>query len=97
MLKQHLQQDYKAESVMISHALADRQQLNLDIEAAEGADVILTELKAAAVDVVTRFGLEHGIDVVYADTRIFKATPQEPESADVFLEIAAKAKARFGP
>ncbi len=96
MLKQHLQQNYKAESVTISHALADRQQLNLDIKAAEGADVILTELKAAAVDVVTRFGLEHGIDVVYADTRIFKATEEEPDSADAFLEIAAKAKARFG-
>jgi len=48
-----------------SHALSDRRALEEDLRAAEGAEVLLTELKAAAVDVVTRYARMNGKEVVY--------------------------------
>jgi cyclic 2,3-diphosphoglycerate synthetase len=48
-----------------SYHLSDRRRLEEDLRGAERAEVLLTELKAAAVDVVTRFARESGKEVVY--------------------------------
>ncbi len=52
-----------------SARLADRAGLAEDLEAAEGYDVLLTELKAAAVDVAAEAALDRGADVVFVDNR----------------------------
>jgi cyclic 2,3-diphosphoglycerate synthase len=52
-----------------SARLADRAGLAEDLEAAEGYDVLLTELKAAAVDVATEAAIARGADVVFVDNR----------------------------
>lgn len=53
-----------------SHNLADRRALRRDLEEAGEAEVFLTELKAAAVDTVTRYARETGREVVYFHNRL---------------------------
>ena len=48
-----------------SHHLADRRALEEELGGAGDAEVLLTELKAAAVDVVTRYARESGKEIVY--------------------------------
>jgi cyclic 2,3-diphosphoglycerate synthetase len=53
-----------------SSHLADRQRLEEDMDKAEGYDVLLTELKAAAVDVASERALARGAEVVFMDNRV---------------------------
>jgi cyclic 2,3-diphosphoglycerate synthetase len=55
--------------VSVSAHLADRAALEADLAAAPPFDVLLTELKAAAVDVGARRALERGAEVVFVDNR----------------------------
>lgn len=59
-----------------SARLADRAGLAEEMEAAPRYDVLLTELKAAAVDVACALALRRGAEVVFCDNR---ATPIEGE------------------
>ncbi len=52
-----------------SARLADRAGLAQDMEKAEGYQVLLTELKAAAVDIACDRALARGADVVFVDNR----------------------------
>jgi cyclic 2,3-diphosphoglycerate synthase len=52
-----------------SNHLADRRLLEADLAAAPDFEVLLTELKAAAVDVAARFAHETGKEVVFAHNR----------------------------
>lgn len=100
ILKQHLEGNYGCEVVAVSHALAKRDQLRRDLEAVAGsgrsarADVLVVELKAAAVDVVTRWGMQHELEVVFVDNRpqtVGGGTPLEV----LLLQVAEQAKQRF--
>jgi cyclic 2,3-diphosphoglycerate synthase len=93
VLKQHLEVAHGARIVGVSHALADRHQLRRDLEEAEGAQVLAVELKAAAVDVVTRFGVERGIEVVYVDNRAVAVGDASVEER--LLAVATEAQERF--
>jgi cyclic 2,3-diphosphoglycerate synthetase len=53
--------------VGISHRLADRAGLAQDLEAAPDYDVLLTELKAAAIDVAASHASRRGAEVVLSD------------------------------
>jgi cyclic 2,3-diphosphoglycerate synthetase len=55
--------------VSVSPHLADRAALQRDLGAAPRFDVLLTELKAAAVDVAARVALDRGAEVVFVDNR----------------------------
>jgi len=55
--------------VSYSANLADRRALERDLAAAPPYDVLLTELKAAAIDVAARRALEAGVEVVFVDNR----------------------------
>jgi cyclic 2,3-diphosphoglycerate synthase len=55
--------------VKVSPHLADRAALEEDFASAPGFDVLLTELKAAAIDVAARRALERGAEVVFVDNR----------------------------
>jgi cyclic 2,3-diphosphoglycerate synthetase len=52
-----------------SARLADRAGLSEDLEAADGYDVLLTELKAAAIDIAAEAAIARGADVVFVDNR----------------------------
>jgi predicted GTPase len=66
---QHLQAEAGCRVVGWSARLADRAGLAEDLEAAEPYDVLLTELKAAAVDIGVERAIARGAEVVFVDNR----------------------------
>jgi cyclic 2,3-diphosphoglycerate synthase len=65
----HLEASAGCRVVGWSARLADRAGLAEDLEGAEGFDVLLTELKAAAVDIGVERALARGAEVVFVDNR----------------------------
>ncbi|HSK84121.1 MAG TPA: 2,3-diphosphoglycerate synthetase [Rubrobacter sp.] len=66
-LSRHLEDHYGCEVVAASGNLSDRKRLGADLEEMSGVEAYLTEIKAAAVDVVTRRGSAEGKPVFYCD------------------------------
>ncbi len=69
LLEEYLEHEQDCRVVGRSHSLSDRRRLIEDLRGAEEAEVFLTELKAAAVDVVTRFARQAGKEAVYFHNR----------------------------
>jgi cyclic 2,3-diphosphoglycerate synthetase len=92
-LSRHLEDRYGCEVVGISGNLSDRKSLSRDLERMEGAGVeaYLTEIKAAAVDLVTRRGAAQEKPVFYCDN-----DPVGEGLDRALLELAEGAAARFG-
>jgi cyclic 2,3-diphosphoglycerate synthetase len=68
VLVEHLEDFYKCKVIGTTPHLSNRPLLQKDIEKhIAHVDVMLTELKAAAVDVATKDALEAGLEVVYCD------------------------------
>jgi len=65
----HLEALHGCTVVGSSTRLADRAGLAQDMGDAQAFDVLLTELKAAAVDVACELALERGAEVVFVDNR----------------------------
>lgn len=93
-LAAHLE-SYGATVVGHSSALANRTRLAKELAAAGQADVLVTELKAAAVDLATGFALERGIGVVYTDNQLVATGPGTPDFSDLVRSLAQKATERF--
>jgi cyclic 2,3-diphosphoglycerate synthetase len=92
-IRAHLEGAHGAKVVGITHHLADRSALARDLAEAEGSyEVLVTELKAAAVDVATRQALDAGVEVIYADN--LPVAIEGDLSADL-LGIARRAQERF--
>jgi cyclic 2,3-diphosphoglycerate synthase len=72
--------------VTVSSNLADRAALEHDLAAAPPFDVLLTELKAAAIDVAARRALDRGAEVVFVDNRPVQAQEAESLGADGDLD-----------
>jgi cyclic 2,3-diphosphoglycerate synthetase len=70
VLVDHLQQQYGCTVVGVSHHLAHRPALAADLAAAPAADVLLVELKAAAVDLAAKTALERGLEITFCDNRV---------------------------
>ena len=68
-LSSSLEERHGCTVVGMSHALAERAELARHLEAAPAYDVLLTELKAAAVDVAAERAIEAGAEVVFLDNR----------------------------
>ncbi len=66
-LKSYLEATFGCAVTGISNKLSNRPLLTKDLDSASGADVLLTELKAAAVDVATKKAFEMGLATVYCD------------------------------
>jgi cyclic 2,3-diphosphoglycerate synthetase len=68
VLREHLEHEYGCEVVAASSHLSDRTLLRADLAAGAGSfDVLLTELKAAAIDVVAEAGEAAGVPTVLLD------------------------------
>ena len=79
--------------VMTSSHLGHRDRLEKDIAAAPPFDVLLTELKGAAVDVAARRALERGAEVVFVDNRP-RTVEGDGEVDDLLMEAATLARSR---
>jgi predicted GTPase len=79
----------------LSTNLARRPQLARDVEAAlrDGCDVFLTELKAAAIDVVAEAAATAGVRMVFLRNRPVAQAGEAPLD-DLLLELAATARTR---
>jgi cyclic 2,3-diphosphoglycerate synthetase len=66
-LAKHLEGHYGCEVLATSGNLSDREKLAADLDAMSGVEAYLTEIKAAAVDVVTRRGSVERKPVLYCD------------------------------
>ena len=79
---EHLEIAHGCRVVGWSARLADRAGLAEDLDAAHGYDVLLTELKAAAVDVGVAKALARGAEVVFVDNRaVVVEGPSDLDSA----------------
>lgn len=70
LLRGHLEAEHGATVVGITHHLADRPALRADLEAMGEAEVLVVELKAAAIDLAARFATGRGMEVVFCDNRV---------------------------
>jgi cyclic 2,3-diphosphoglycerate synthetase len=93
MLAAHLE-SYGATVVGHSSSLANRPRLAADLQAAGRADVLVTELKAAAVDLATGFALGRGMRVVYSDNQVL-VTGGDGPLEHLFPSVADLATERF--
>ncbi|MBA2694013.1 MAG: 2,3-diphosphoglycerate synthetase [Rubrobacter sp.] len=66
-LSDFLEENYGCEVVGASGNLSDRKKLAADLDGMGEAEAYLTEIKAAAIDVVTMRGAEEGKAVLYCD------------------------------
>lgn len=89
----HLEQVHGAIVAGISHNLADREALVGDLERSSGKyEVLVTELKAAAVDTAARRATEEGATVVFADN---VPVALDGDLEQMLLSVADTATARF--
>jgi cyclic 2,3-diphosphoglycerate synthetase len=89
-LSGYLEREYGCEVAATSGNLSDRKLLAGDLEGLTGVDAYLTEIKAAAVDIVTRRGAENGVRVVYCDNE-----PVAEGLDEALLELGRSAIADF--
>lgn len=90
-LRKHLEDEHKCRVVGISHALSDRAKLEQDLTGLKEADTLLSEVKAAGIDVATRRALDEGLDVVYVDNIPVGTDEDDPRAmALVAAELALR-------
>ncbi len=91
---EHLEAVHGCRVVGVSARLADRAGLAEDLDGAEGYDVLLTELKAAAVDVACDRALATGATVVFCDNRAV-VVDGDADLAALVEETIALAERRY--
>ena len=92
-LASHLEDVFGCAVVGRTHRLADRAGLAEDLEGAPPFEVLVTELKAAAVDVAADRAVARGAEVVFADNRAV-TLEGDGELSDLLLETARLAVER---
>jgi cyclic 2,3-diphosphoglycerate synthase len=95
IIRAHLESTYGCTVKGITHSLSDRKRLRKEIEAmADHTDLLLCEIKAAAIDVAARQALDSGLDVVFMDNVPEGIDGDDPARA--VLEVGGIAKERSG-
>ena len=89
-LAEQLERTAGCHVVKVSARLADRAGLEADLASAPRFDVLLTELKAAAIDVAARRALDRGAEVVFVDNRPV-AVGGDGDVDDLIREMVAMA------
>lgn len=88
ILVKHLEKEYDCNVVGTTPHLSNRPLLQKDIEKyMDKADVMLTELKAAAVDVATKDSLEAGLEVVYCDNIPICIDESGSDLSDLIIDL----------
>lgn len=93
-LSNYLENNFDCRIIHVSNHLSNRGLLKESIDKYSGKfDTLLTELKAAAVDVVARIGLEIGSKTIFCDNIPIPLNNQDLDSE--ILDLANLAKNRF--
>ncbi len=98
VLGRHLEEEYGCKVRLVSTSLADRTALRRDLERPEmsGVEVFLTEIKAAAIDVVAEAAEARGVPVVPVDNApVETQAHQQGRLTALAEELAEMAGQRF--
>jgi cyclic 2,3-diphosphoglycerate synthetase len=94
-IRGHLEERYGCKVKGITHSLSDRKRLREEIEhMADRTDLLLCEVKAAAIDVAARQALDAGLDVVFMDNVPEGVGGGDPTQA--VINLAGMARERSG-
>ena len=99
VLTRHLEDHYGCCVRVASGNLADRARLRADLAAADmdEVDAVLTEIKAAAIDVVAEDADRRGLPVVFVDNDPVEVAPATPGELAATIEgLVGLARERFG-
>ncbi|MDR1721584.1 MAG: 2,3-diphosphoglycerate synthetase [Methanobrevibacter sp.] len=92
VLVNHLEENYNCKVVGTTPHLSNRPLLKKDIDKyIDEVDVMLTELKAAAVDVATKDSLEAGLEVVYCDNIPIAIDDSYPDLSKTIIQLVDEA------
>ena len=87
-LVEYLEENFNCEVVGTTAHLSNRPLLREDMQKyMDKADVMLTELKAAAVDVATKDAIAHGLEVVYCDNIPVAINDSYPDLAESVIKV----------
>ena len=92
-ISRHLEERYDCRVVGTSHSLSNRSRLMEELSALPKADVLLCEVKAAAIDVAARWALSGGLDVVFMDNEPVGVEGDDP--VELILAAGDLAAGRF--
>ncbi|MBQ6100092.1 MAG: 2,3-diphosphoglycerate synthetase [Methanobrevibacter sp.] len=91
-LIEYLEDNYNCEIIATTSHLSNRPLLRKDLEKHMAqADVMLTELKAAAVDVATKDALSAGLEVVYCDNIPVPVNDTYPSLSESVIKLVDSA------
>ena len=91
-LVDYLEINYNCKIIGTTPHLSNRPLLRKDMEKyMDEADVMLTELKAAAVDVATKDAIAHGLEVVYCDNIPVPINDSYPDLSKTIIELVDSA------
>lgn len=95
-LVEYLERNYDCEVIGTTAHLSNRPLLRQDIQKyIDEAEVMLTELKAAAVDVATKDALSHGLEVVYCDNIPVAINENYPDLKKTVIKLVDSAIESF--
>lgn len=84
-IKEYMEDNFKCRIEQMSFNLSDREKLRMDLEKSKNYETILTELKAASVDVLTDYAYKNKKEVVYMNN-----TPLISDGEDVLKDELKK-------
>ncbi len=95
-LVEYLENNYDCEVIGTTAHLSNRPLLRQDMEKyIDKADVMLTELKAAAVDVATKDALAKGLEVIYCDNIPVAISDEYPDLSESVIKLVDSAIENF--
>ena len=91
-LVDYLEENYDCEVIGTTAHLSNRPLLRQDMKKyMDKADVMLTELKAAAVDVASKDAISHGLEVVYCDNVPVEINDTYPDLGESVIKLVDSA------
>ncbi|WP_407431149.1 2,3-diphosphoglycerate synthetase [Methanobrevibacter sp.] len=95
-LVDYLEDNYDCEVIGTTAHLSNRPLLRQDMEKyMDKAEVMLTELKAAAVDVASKDAISHGLEVVYCDNVPVEIDDTYPDLGESVIKLVDSAIENF--
>lgn len=95
-LVDYLEDNYDCEVIGTTAHLSNRPLLRQDMKKyMDKADVMLTELKAAAVDVASKDAISHGLEVVYCDNIPVEIDDTYPDLGESVIKLVDSAIENF--
>ncbi len=73
----YIEREYNCEIRQMSFSLSNRKELRRELKRCDDCNTIMTELKAASVDVLTNYALSHNKEIVYMNNTLVVSGGEE--------------------